>query len=69
MAYFRHFLGYLWSFLTRARKVKIAKNNLAVGSIGFISLGNISIWDVFGELISARDTFAEDNCIHTDDLI
>lgn len=43
LAYYEYFLSCLLSYLIRARKAKIAENNLAMYSIKEISARNISI--------------------------
>lgn len=54
LAYSRYFLSYLWLCLTRARKTKIVKYDLATGFIEGISTIDISIWSVSARVISVE---------------
>ena len=65
LAYSGYFLGCPRPCLTRVREVKIAEDDLAAGSIGIISAGDVSIWGVFEKAVSARSASIESTYIDT----
>lgn len=53
LAYSRYFLGYPRFCLTRIRKAKVVEGDLAVYSIGNISIKGVSVWSISAEADSA----------------
>ena len=58
-----YFLGRPRSCLTKAKEAKVAKGDLAMGSIGVISARDICVWDVSGGLVSAAGLSAGGTCV------
>lgn len=54
---FGYFLGCSLSCWTRAREAMIAESDLVAGFIEFVSAENISVWGIFGKLISTKNAF------------
>ena len=52
LAYSGYFLGRPRPCLTGAREAKVAEGDLAAGSIGVVSAGDVSVWGVSGRPVS-----------------